>query len=63
MANVAEILSQVPAGTKLWSNIFGEVELIGVNVDNFIKVKAKSEVYYFFSNGQYLNMPEGECIV
>lgn len=26
MVNVAEILKQVPKGTKLWSNIFGEVE-------------------------------------
>lgn len=61
MANVADILKQTPAGTKLWSNIFGKVELIGVNVDNFIKVRVTSDVYYFFSNGQYFNMPEGEC--
>lgn len=27
MVNVAEILKQVPKGTKLWSNIYGDVEL------------------------------------
>lgn len=27
MINVAEILKQVPKGTKLWSNMYGDVEL------------------------------------
>lgn len=31
MINVAEILKQVPKGTKLWSNNFGEVKLDSVN--------------------------------
>lgn len=66
MANVAEILRKAPVGTKLWSNIFGDVEFnyieerwphypISVS-DSFGCERKFSEHGYF-----YIMQKNGEC--
>lgn len=66
MQNLAEILRQVPKGTKLWSNIFGDVEfnhIDGLNssypiiVLDYYKCERK-----FTEHGYYFKMNKnGEC--
>ena len=67
--NISEILKQVPEGTKLYSPIFGEVELIGV-VETILKgsVHTLIDVYRedrmmasFYSDGRYAK--DGECML
>ena len=65
MINIAKLLKNCPKGTKLYSPLFGEVELIGVNNDS-----TKIRVIYnqcfpkdFLSDGRYLDFPEAECLL
>ena len=68
MINVAEILKQVPVGTKLWSNVFGEVKLIKLGSSNVssgeehIHIKTYNGGYYwFYPDGKYVDIRDGEC--
>lgn len=66
MVNVAEILKQVPVGTKLWSNIFGEVECDSVDFNDSYPITcldAFRNHAYFTEHGYYLKRHEGngEC--
>ena len=61
MINVAEILKQVPAGTKLWSNLLGEVEFVNVAVDDLIRVQKKVYSFAFYKDGRYLQYDDSEC--
>lgn len=64
MQNLVEILKQVPVGTKLWSNICGEVELAHVSVDGLIRVQRNDVKIYslvFYKDGKYLPYGDGEC--
>ena len=61
MVNVAEILKQVPAGTKLWSNLLGEVELANVAMDDLIRVQRKIYSFAFYKDGRYLQYDDSEC--
>ena len=61
MINVAEILKQVPAGTKLWSNLLGEVELANVAIDDLIRVQRKIYSFVFYKDGRYLKYDDSEC--
>ena len=65
MVNVAAILKQVPKGTKLWSNIFGEVEFGDIDEENVIEVYKNGEEDWFNSDGKLnsSNFPDGECIL
>lgn len=66
MINVAEILKQVPVGTKLWSNIFGDVEfnyIDGLTPHYPISVLDSYKCERKFSeHGYFYNMQKnGEC--
>ena len=67
MQNLVEILRQVPVGTKLWSNIFGDVEfnyIEGLTVDYPISVLDYYRCERFFTeHGYYHKVYEkhGEC--
>lgn len=68
MQNVAEILKQVPKGTKLWCNIFGEVEFdsIGSNDKYPIRVLDYYKREWAFTDyGYYYKKYEeyGECLL
>lgn len=58
--NIAKILKNAPKGTKLYSPIFGEVELDEVN-DTFIEVENCSFRASFYSDGRYAY--NGECLL
>ena len=57
--NIAEILKNAPKGTKLYSPLFGEVELKSVS-DVIIEVKVGISVSTFYNDGSY---PGGECLL
>ena len=60
--NLVEILKNAPKGTKLYSPIFGECELIRVENDG-IQVRASTSGYYtFFEKGNYFKKC-GECLL
>lgn len=58
--NIAEILKNVPKGTKLYSPIFGEVELSEVD-SIFIYIKHDDFIARFHSDGKYTK--NGECML
>ena len=58
--NIAEKLENAPKGTKLYSPIFGEVELYEVN-SIFIDVKHDDLIAKFYSDGKYTK--NGECML
>lgn len=65
--NIAEVLKKCPKGTKLYSPIFGELELHNV-VDNEkypITCRTKTVSYELFtSDGKYfLDYPDAECVL
>lgn len=72
--NIAEILRDIPKGTKLYSPLFGKCELVGVNTDeygDFIRVESffqdgcvKKESRTFSSDGSYFGWyPNAECLL
>lgn len=65
MVNVAEILKQVPKGTKLWSNIFGDVKLDRVNSNGEYPIRVLDSYkcdWKFSEHGYYYKMHKnGEC--
>lgn len=65
MQNVAEILKQVPVGTKLWSNIFGDVEFDSIDFNDSYPIRcldAFQSNIYFTEHGYFYNMHKnGEC--
>lgn len=67
MQNLVEILKQVPVGTKLWSNIFGEVELdrVGLKAEYPIGCFDAFRNYRSFTKyGYYRRMYENvECVL
>ena len=58
--NIAEILKQLPEGTKLYSPIFGEVSLLKVQED-FIKVDTFLGSRVFSGDGKFTR--NGECML
>ena len=61
--NIAEILKNAPKGTKLYSPLFGEVELKSVS-DVIIEVRIEGSVWTFYNDGRYYkNYPSGECLL
>jgi len=61
--NIAELLKDAPKGTKLYSPVCGECELLKVNNDDgFIEVQdVDNETLEFFNDGRYYR--EGECLL
>lgn len=61
--NIAEILKNAPKGTKLYSPLFGEVELKSVS-DVMIEVRVGELTSTFYNDGRYYkNYPGGECLL
>lgn len=60
MQNVAEILKNVPVGTKLWSTLLGETTFICVDRNDVINVKAVGTRWVFQKDGRYI-IDTGEC--
>lgn len=72
--NIAEILRDMPKGTKLYSPLFGKCELVGVSTDeygDFIRVESffqdvcvKKDSRTFSSDGSYFGWyPNAECLL
>ena len=65
--NLVEILNDCPKGTKLYSTIYGDVELVGVypKDDAYpieIKIGPGSDLIYYITNdGRLLENFPGEC--
>lgn len=61
--NIAEILKNAPKGTKLYSPLFGEVELQSVS-DAMIEVRVGESTPTFYNDGRYYKgYPSGECLL
>lgn len=61
MKNIAEILKNCPKGTKLYSSIFGEVELDEVTDSIFVRHALNKTLIAFYTDGKYHS--NGECIL
>lgn len=63
MINIAEILKDCPSGTKLYSTIHGEVELVDIYHD-LIRCKFSRGISFvsFHSNGRWIE-DVGECVI
>lgn len=65
--NIAEILRKCPKGTKLYSPVFGEVELMKVDYDEDYPITCitKNGVYDFFTSDGMLfcNYSDTECML
>lgn len=61
--NIAEILKDCPSGTKLYSTVHGEVELVDI-FHNLIRCKLFDGISFvgFHSNGEWIK-DVGECIL
>ena len=64
--NIAEILKYCPKGTKLYSNIFGEVTLDKIDIEErypIIVHKIDGMKTPFTEEGCYVNYPDSECTI
>ena len=62
MTNIAEILRNAPKGLKLYSPLYGEVELMEINAVGNIAVK-KVGTNLFLKDGRYFDYPNAECLL
>lgn len=71
MINVAEKLKDCPKGTKLYSPMCGEVELVGINMGNhkfhiIVRVldnKAPYSTETFTAEGKWCDTKQSECLL
>ena len=62
--NIAEILKKCPKGTKLYSSIFGEVELLRVDKHSITCMIDFGVEESFQSDGKYMaRYPDAECVL
>ena len=65
--NLVEILKNVPTGTKLWSPIIGECELVGVFEKWLYPIKCEKsgdiDFWCFSSDGKYDSFDDAECVL
>lgn len=66
--NIAELLEDVPKGTKLYSPIFGEVLLKSIEdgpypITVYHPLKGHQFLYYYMEDGRYEDYKEGECLL
>ena len=64
--NLVEILKDCPEGTKLYSTVYGDVELVRVYLDDNtypieIKIDEGSDMIYITNDGRLLGDFPGEC--
>ena len=64
--NLVEILKYCPEGTKLYSTIYGDVELVRVYLDDNtypieIKIDEGSDMVYITNDGRLFDDFRGEC--
>ena len=62
--NLVEILKDCPAGTKLYSTIYGEVELNEIDKDTYYPISIKVNPTFFAkvtSDGRHVSHFDGEC--
>lgn len=64
--NLVEILKDCPEGTKLYSTIYGDVELVRVYLDDDaypieIKIGEDSDIVCITNNGRLFDDFQGEC--
>jgi hypothetical protein len=62
MIQIADKLKDCPKGTKLWTEMFGEVGLVEVTSESKILIQTKNDGRWLFdSYGRY--RPEGDCVL
>lgn len=65
--NLVEILKNYPAGTKLYSPIFGEVTFMKIYKDNtfsIMVITSRDEIIHFSAKGQYYqSYDDSECLL
>lgn len=64
--NLVEILKDAPQGTKLWSPIIGECELVEVNENRIFPIKCKAldnNFWRFYSDGRFAIYEGAKCIL
>lgn len=64
--NLVEILKDAPQGTKLWSPIIGECELVEVDENCMYPIKCKAldnNFWKFYSDGRYVNYEGAKCVL
>ena len=64
--NLVEILKDYPEGTKLYSTVYGDVELVRVYLDDNtypieIKIDEGSDMIYITNDGRLFDDFRGEC--
>ena len=64
--NLVEILKYCPEGTKLYSTVYGDVELVRVYLDDNtypieIKINEGSDMIYITNDGRLFDDFRGEC--
>ena len=64
--NLVEILKDCPEGTKLYSTVYGDVELVRVYLDDNtypieIKIDEDSDMIYITNDGRLFDDFRGEC--
>ena len=64
--NLVEILKDCPGGTKLYSTVYGDVELVRVYLDDNtypieIKIDEGSDMIYITNDGRLFDDFRGEC--
>jgi len=63
MINIAEILKNAPKGLKLYSPLFGEVELVEVTSDNMVYVEWQEGHEGFYEDGRFYDISDSECLL
>ena len=58
--NLVEILKDCPKGTKLYSTVFGEVELDEVDNNN-VCIERIGRIFRLTYDGRMYSCSEGEC--
>lgn len=66
--NLVEILKDCPKGTKLYSTVYGDVELVRVYLDDNtypieIKIGEGNDMIYITNDGRLFDDFRGECIL
>ena len=66
--NIAEILKNVPKGTKLYSTVFGDVELLEINNESKhsiqVKICSNNRLVAFSKEGKVgTKYADGECVL
>lgn len=65
--NLTKILKNAPKGTKLWSPIIGECELVEVNENRIYPIKCEALedncLWEFRSNGAFAIYKDAECLL